>query len=71
MKLTLELTPSEAAALATFLKRCNYDHFLSCTDGAALEEMRIRGGDSEQAYEMQSAASQIQTALADAGHSPR
>ena len=71
MKLELELTPTEAAQLAIFLKRITYDTFLACSNGAAVEEMRIKGGNDDQAYSMQNAAVRVRDALADAGYEPR
>lgn len=62
MNLQTDLTPAEADLLALFLKRLNFDHFLSCTDG---------DGDTDQAYEMQAAAGKIKKALAEMGADPR
>ena len=63
MKLQTDLTPTEADLLALFLKRLTFDHFLSCTDGAA-GGLDASGGDTDQAYEMKAAARKVRDALA-------
>ena len=70
MNLNVDLTLTEAETLALFLKRLQFDHFLSCTDGAA-GGLDATGGNEEQAYEMLAVVAKIENALVNAGEGLR
>lgn len=57
--IALKLTDTQALALAQFLKRATFDDFMR------------RAVDKDEAYDMQSAATQVMKALAAAGYAPR
>ena len=57
--ISVELTNSQALALAQFLKRVTFDDF------------RRRALNEDDAYEMQSAAKQVREALVQVGYEPR
>ena len=57
--LRLELTGSQAMALAQLVKRIK------------LSDLRANAADEEEAYVMQEAVEQVQRALSDQGFSPR
>lgn len=56
---TTDLLPSEALALAQFVKRCGWS------------DLRSNAVDDDEAYEMRAAIQRLQRSLADAGYAPR
>lgn len=67
VRLTVELTPAEAADLALWLKRCHFDNWLEKTDAGQTRDQR-----TEQAYRFRDASCKVEEALADArGTRPR
>lgn len=56
---TVELTDSQALALAQFVKRVGWQEFRACAV------------DDDEAYAIRSAVDQVQRALAEQGYSPR
>lgn len=67
MKLTIDITPEQAADLATYLKRLSFDDYLSKT-----EPHKGREVCTEDAYRMRDALNLVEDAVADArGFKPR
>ncbi|HML83119.1 MAG TPA: hypothetical protein PKE37_15280 [Thiomonas arsenitoxydans] len=56
---SVELTDSQALALAQFVKRVGWHEFLACAV------------DEDEAYAIRSAVDRVQRALAEQGYSPR
>jgi hypothetical protein len=59
INVTVELTDSQAMALAQFVKRVGWQEFRSCAV------------DDDEAYSIRSAVDQLQKALAEVGYAPR
>jgi hypothetical protein len=59
VKLDLHLDPDSTWALAQFLKRSRWEHFLACAV------------DEEEAHQIKFAVGRLEAALADKGYAPR